>query len=287
MTFIWLLAELVRSIVFVLVVNLLHHGITTSPTGWIDGALFGIVAGATYYFVTRWKVNDTDNNELPGHASWTVSLAHMFVAREGPLITVVRMGVQLLGALAASGLLHFLGAHVVPTNPNVPVQWFIELFVPALIVFAILYNNMAGAKRADEKEHEEKGQFHGSAIRAFFTACFYTLFSGYSFESIVYLGGLFATCWNGACNSQAPFTGAWAFYTFVPLLGMAIGVVLYLIMIVFYSCLNVDENPIGGGRVGRFVRGKKAMAQEEARPAPAEAAISRARPQDLENPKSL
>lgn len=215
--------------------------------------LVALVSGASYYMVTGWL--RMPEEELPRHASWSVTLARFLVLRFGLFHTLIYLVVQLVGAIIAAALLFGFGfgASVVdvwvpafPAGGSVAHSWGAELLSSGLIIFSLLYNHMAGVETDDEQKYERKGEMAASLVRGLATFLFFRL-GHFTFDSIVYLAGLFATGMAGPFLSDTAATRlSWGFFVGVPLLG-AIGAVLLYWLMVFLSYHPETKYKANGG----------------------------------------
>jgi len=223
-----------------------YNGTTTGIGSDADGAirsiLVAICAGGSYFMVTGWLRKPDE--EMPRHASWLVTLFYTFTYRFGIFHTLAYMVMQLGGALIASGILWELGTGAFGSTVWIPARgtgatigaaWFAELVGTALILFSLGYNHMGGVDIADEdltKDGTRRlGETMASIMRAVATLVFFRL-GHWTFEPIIYLGGLFATCWTGSCLSTdtANYYGLGIFLG-VPFLGLVLAVVLHLVTV--------------------------------------------------------
>ena len=247
------LVELLGTLFFALCVNMARFSLTGSAEPFIGGALLGVVAAASYYLATGWRLNGPKLGELPHHCSWSVTIGYIATFRTGVLPGLGYFAMQTIGALCAGGILYFFGAGVVPTPAlaNQNQTWFIEIVAPALIVFNILFNHMIGSEVADENEHVRKGHAFGAGTRFLLTAILYQ-WQGYSFDHVVYFAGFIGLCSGGTCVTDMPFNNAPVFYQLVPILGALVGVALYFIIMLLYSLVGSDND--GVHKLGKRIR---------------------------------
>lgn len=238
------IAEMLGTFVFVFVVNLGKASITGSMTSvetFLAGTFLGIIGGLTYYLASGWNIDspDADYYELPKHLSWTVSLAHTLLFRTGWLMLVFYLLAQTCGSLLASGFLFFLGKGTLPTPlaANMGTTWFVEIFGVFCIIFPMLFKHLAGATLTEEDARVRNSQFYAAGGRVFATSILFQ-FQGYSFDPVIYLGGLVALCDSTGCPNSTPFGGAVAFYILVPLLGAMVACVFYAVALLFISCVG-------------------------------------------------
>jgi glycerol uptake facilitator-like aquaporin len=216
-----------------------YNGTAAGPADDVlRSILVAICAGGSYFMVTGWLRKPDD--ELPRHASWLVTLFYMLTWSFGAIHSLIYLIAQLLGALAASGILWELGTGTLGPEVWIPARgagatigaaWFAELVGTALILFSLGYNHKAGVETDDEDKEGARrlGETMASLMRAVATLVFFRL-GHWTFEPIVYLGGLFATCWTGSClsNDTGMHYGLGIFLG-VPFLGLLLAVVLYLV----------------------------------------------------------
>ena len=111
------LVELIGTFFFALCVNMARYSLTGTSEPFIGGTMLALVAGASYYLATGWRLNGPKVGELPHHCSWTVTFAYLCTFRTGIIPALGYLIVQTLGSLCAGGILYFFGAGVVPTPP--------------------------------------------------------------------------------------------------------------------------------------------------------------------------
>jgi len=219
----------------------------------IRSILIGLVGCGSYYMVTGWL--RMPESELPRHASWLVTVSQMAVFRFGVFHGLFYLTMQLVGAIAAAGILFGFGPGFALTASdenwipqqvdNVSRAWFAEIIGSFAIVFSLLYNHMAGVPNKDEHEHRREGEVMASVMRGLATIVFYRV-GNWSFEPVVYLAGLFATGFhNGFLSATSATHLSAAFFILVPMLGMLLAIILYLILGPGLS------NPVGHGRLAK------------------------------------
>lgn len=236
------IAEFLGTFVFVFVVNLAKASITgslTSVENFLAGTFLGLIGGLTYYLASGWNMDSPNPEyaELPKHLSWTVSFAYAAVFRTGIIPLVFYLLSQTAGSLMAGGLLNFLQKGTVPTaDPaTMGVNWFVEIVGVFFIIFPLLFKHMAGATLVEEDARQRNAQFYAAGGRAFATSIFFQ-FQGYSFDSMVYLGGLVGLCTTATgCPTETPFGGSVVFYLLVPLLAVFIAVAFYALVLLLVN----------------------------------------------------
>ena len=225
------------------------YAVVTSVLGTNDSMIrslvVAIVGGGSYFMVTGWLRKPDE--ELPRHASWTVTLAKTAVMRFGLIHALIYLVAQFLGLLLAAALLSELGFQTGPgpagvldvyvpqnevyVNDFAGRHWLAEILASFAIVFSMLYNHMAGVEKDKEGEYEyvRGGEVMASLARTAFTLLFFRV-GHWTFDPVVYLGGLLTTCFKGTCLSAttAAQYGA-AFYLLVPMIGMVVAVLFYLL----------------------------------------------------------
>ena len=100
--------EFVATLVFTFltvfsVVTAIDSGADTA----IRSILIGLVGCGSYYMVTGWL--RMPESELPRHASWLVTVSQMAVFRFGVFHGLFYLTMQLIGAIAAAGILFGFG----------------------------------------------------------------------------------------------------------------------------------------------------------------------------------
>lgn len=239
------IAEFLGTFVFVFVVNLAKASITgplTSVENFLAGTFLGLIGGLTYYLASGWNMDspNPDYAELPKHLSWTVSFAYAAVFRTGIVPLFFYLLSQTLGSLTAGGLLNFLQKGTIPTpDPATKgIYWFVEIAGVFFIIFPLLFKHMAGATLVEEDARQRNAQFYAAGGRAFATSIFFQ-FQGYSFDSMVYLGGLIGMCTSATgCPSETPFRGAVVFYLLVPILAVLIAVAFYALVLLLVNTVG-------------------------------------------------
>jgi len=244
------LMEYVASLVliFLVVFSVVSAVANTADMG-IRSLLVALVGFGSYYMVTGWL--RMPDSELPRHASWLVTVSHMMVLRFGILHGLIYLVAQTLGALTASGILSAFGpgatveAWVPQIADTTARSWAAEIIGSSLIVFSLLYNHMAGVPNDLEQDHQREGEVMASAMRGVATLIFFRL-GHWSYDPAIYLGGLFATCWNGGClsDSTANHLSA-AFFILVPMIGMVVAVALYLLGVLLSTSYGKERTAKG------------------------------------------
>lgn len=258
--------ELLATFVFVF---LTVYAVVTSVLGTGDSMIrslvVAIVSGGSYFMVTGWLRKPDE--ELPRHASWTVTLGKAAVMRFGFLQALFYWISQFIGTLLAACLLYVLGFQT--GNPVVGVleayvpqtevyltdsagrHWFAEIIASFAIVFSMLYNHMAGVERENEIEHVRGGEIMASLARTAFTLLFFRV-GHWTFDPIVYLGGLLTTCFHGTCLSGTAGTLATGiqypaiFFLLVPFIGMIVAILFYLLGVLLSGGVGMRKSNGGG-----------------------------------------
>lgn len=227
--------EMVATLVFtfLLVFSVVSASIASGDTA-VRSILVGLVGFGSYYMVTGWLRKP--DSELPRHAGWLVTVSQVAVFRFGLLHGLFYLVAQFLGAIIAAALLFGLGDGGNPERwipqlaDTVGRAWLAEIIGAFAIIFSLLYNHMAGVPTDEEDKHRRDGEVMASAMRGVATLVFFRL-GHWSFEPVVYLAGLFASGYNGAflSDTTANHLSA-AFFILVPMIGMAVAVLLYLLL---------------------------------------------------------
>lgn len=240
------------------------YSVVTAVLGTSDSMIrslvVAIVAGGSYFMVTGWLRKPDE--ELPRHASWTVTLGKTAVMRFGLIHALIYLIAQFLGLLIAAALLYELGYQTGPgptgvlevyipqtevyVNDFAGRHWLAEILASFAIVFSMLYNHMAGVEKENEGEYIRGGEIMASLARTAFTLLFFRV-GHWTFDPAVYLAGLFATCFNGTCLSATTATqyGA-AFFLLVPLIGMIVAIVFYLLGVLLSGGVGMRKSNGGG-----------------------------------------
>lgn len=200
----------------------------------VRSLLVAIASGGSYFMVTGWLRNPEE--ELPRHASWLVTLFYCGTLRFGVFHSLIYLGVQTLGAFIASLVLSGLGPGGATEEVWIPVlggttnqSWIAEIFATALILFNLGYNHMAGNEVAKEDEQARHGETMASLMRLIATLVFFRL-GHWTFDPIIYLGGLWATCHNTGClSAETPTHLGVGFFMGVPFIGLVTALVFYVI----------------------------------------------------------
>lgn len=245
--------EMVATLVFTfLLVFSVVSATIASPDTAVRSILVGLVGFGSYYMVTGWLRKP--DSELPRHAGWLVTVSQMAVFRFGILHGLFYLVAQFVGALVAAALLLGLGDGGNPERwvpqlaDTVGRAWLAEIIGAFAIIFSLLYNHMAGVPTNEEDNHRRDGEVMASVMRGVATLVFFRL-GNWTFEPVVYLAGLFASGYNGGflSDSSANHLSA-AFFILVPMIGMVIAVLLYLLL---GAAMTGDQ---GKGRVAKGVR---------------------------------
>jgi hypothetical protein len=209
----------------------------------LQGGLIGIVAGATYYMATGWRLH-TKQGELPRHLSLTISLGYTLALRTGIVVFLFLYALpQVLGSLIGGAIWYGLSvASGVPgpSGASSGVIFGLEFLGAFLIVFSQLYNHLLGGESTDDAEDENlrHGHLSASLVRFIYTTVFFQ-FGAYSFDGMLYLAPYLGTCFAGTCvavNAVPSLANPAAFYILFPLVGAIAAWVVYLLLsIVFYA----------------------------------------------------
>jgi len=261
--------ELLGCIALAFIVTLVR-GVTASGNSILNGFMVGIAYAATYYGIHQLPCQVS----LRRHLNWGVSLAYLVIDEIGIPGWVMYACVQTLGGILGGFLISGLpvlgvGDVVGPavtapfTSVTVPVPivsvttfgyaFGMEFFGTFFIIFSLLAGEFWGTKTGNETvlgNNYENGTRIASVLILAFTTALYSI-QTYTFNNVVYLGGLFAglgqtgirSISNAACsgdqiyaNTVMPGGAAWAFYLFVPgLAGLTAGLVYYVFVALRYK----------------------------------------------------
>ncbi len=239
--------ELSATALFVFFTILAFSGNTAETNRVLAGLLVGLISGGTLYLVFGLH---SKQDKIPRHVMWTVTAFHMVLLKTGLLAGLILMAVQTIGALIAAGFLWWIGvADTVlasyPAGQPLIIDWFIEVLAVAVGLLVYFAYHLHGTSRAEVEDQRRDAQFYFAASRAAFTAVL--LQRGlYSFEPLVYLGGLVATCTGGVCTTEAPFGAAPAFFLLVPFLGVAIAALIAIIALAMNGVEEIRKRRNGG-----------------------------------------
>lgn len=237
----YLMEYLAMTIFSFLVLFAVVTAINDSADLALRSLLVALVSGGSYYMITGWLRKPDE--ELPRHGGWLVTISYALTLRFGVIHALIYLCAQVLGPLTASGLLNAFGSGAAATpevwipqlGDSVARAWAAEIIGSALIVFSQLYNHMAGVDSDKEEEYRRGGETMAAVMRGVAVLLFYRL-GNFTFEPAIYLAGLFTTCWNGGCLSETSALHLSAgFFIGVPLIGMAVAVVLYIVGVILSS----------------------------------------------------
>jgi hypothetical protein len=229
----------------------LGFAVVTAVNNGADMALrtltVAIVAFGSYMMVTGWL--RMPEEELPRLASFNLILARLLTLRLGLLHALFYTIAEFVGILLGGALLVAFGTGSTTVDVWIPsyaggigASWGAELFGSSFIVMAYLYNYMGGVEHEKEHEFQRNGEMAAAVVRGISTLLFFRL-GHWTFDPFVYLAGLFATGFASPhvfLSDDAATRLSWGFYFGVPLIGMVIGVVVYLLL-VFLSYHGEDE----------------------------------------------
>jgi glycerol uptake facilitator-like aquaporin len=250
------LMELVATCIFVFC---LGFSVVTAANNGTDMALrsltVAIVAFGSYMMVTGWL--RLPEEELPRLAMWNLTLSRLVTLRLGLFHALFYVVAQFLGMILGACLLVAFGTgatseHVyIPSySGNLVASWAAELFGSSFIVMAYLYNSMSGVEHEKEHEHQRDGEMAAALVRGIFTLLFFRL-GHWTFDPVVYLAGLFAaafstnpTTWLSDTNMTRLSAG---FFLGAPLIGMVIGVAVYLFLLFLSYHGDDDKKRIAKG----------------------------------------
>lgn len=188
-----------------------HAGPTTSIT---TGVLFGVIVGFTYYLVC--KLPHDDN--LPRHANPGVTVGYMCTNDVGVLGVIYYLFAQVLGALAAGGV---VGAILSQQDAGCPIPAIgcniaratvplavttngaygfgltlvsvccMEIFFGAIIVCVQLMSQYLNTNESKRRSNYHHAVRNAAIATAFFMAVGYP-FQVYSYNGATYLAGIFS-----------------------------------------------------------------------------------------------
>jgi len=256
-----LLMELIGMMVFALVFNVVKANVAVDPIGSL---VLGAAAAGAYYAITGWHTRNTkaeQDNELPRHLGWTISLVNFLTLRTGLVIFLAYAVMQLAGALIAGGIMSALGvaATVLPPTALPANTWGLEFLGVFCITFTLVYNNFMGATLDEEHTRLREANLLTAATRFFLTLAFFS-FNVYYYEPTLYLSALVSQCMTSACPVGSP----WVFYTFFPWVGAVAAAAVFWIIIAIYSNCTTGRKtkPYRRGEEGESSAAEPAAATE-------------------------
>lgn len=248
--------EISASALFTFFTILAFSGNNAETNRVLAGFLVGVISGGTLYLV--FGLN-SKQDVIPRHVMWTVTLFHVVLMRTGPIAGIILMVAQAAGAFIAAAFLWWMATTntvlaVYPGAPTAALIWFYELLGVSVCLIVYFCFHMNGTDRAEEYEKRRTAQMWLAATRAGFLTVL--LQNGlYSFEPLVYLAGLIATCGNpagSACADTVPIPNAPAFFIMVPWIGVIIAAFLSIVGLIFNNWYGFrsgedrnDESNIG------------------------------------------
>ena len=250
-----MIMELLGTLLFTLLTNLakFYAADITVP---VNGLIVGVIGGSAYYVCT-WKplVTAGEETDVDRHLSWSVTMVLTVVARAGFVLFPFYIIMQGAGALIAGAIMYAGTTGALPTPPATiyatPNIWGYEILGSMLICFFLLAQFLGGSRQTED-ERTRSAQMYAAFARALVTTATYGIIGSHSFDSVVYLAGFIGSCTTAAvcsANTANPFSGAIAFYLFVPLIGGVAALAVFLLLLLIYGYKRMSS----GRQVSRNV----------------------------------
>jgi len=241
--------ELLGTFLFVLFTNLARQNLPVTNTPGVllfnaeESLVLGIVAGGMYYLCTGFRLQP---DEQPRHLSWSVTLAFFLTFRTGLLPAIIYLCAQTGGAALAGVTLWGLGVNIVPgaTTVAIGLAFGFEFLGTFVIVFPLLYNMLLGCPVEEERINMRNGQTMASLGRVLSTSVFVAA-NAYSFDAVVYLGGLIG--FGLLADVNQPYNASPAFFLLVPFAGALAAVIVYYLLLLLFKLSTPTKRR---GRVG-------------------------------------